>query len=478
MSQPGTIKKNVLGCLFPSSKSWLFWLSVALLFKGVIFFLQLHDHTVDSGSHIPGYIGGTWGDSMSYIDPAESFVAGKGYDSVNRLPGYSVFFIALRYFLSIGTVCNIVIIMQYVISAISVYALALSAKNIFKSEKLFFVVFYLYVISTFANGYDSLILTESFTTSFLVFTVYFYSRYYTVNSLKSLFLSGLFLTWVIFMRPVYAPLLALFGLLTWLHSKKIKVVIMALLAFIIVDVSWMVRNFSLYKRILPLAKSMYYFGENSYYPSVLKFCESWGGHNSPTQIWLLPELSDDKFDPQVPEYIYTSKFNYDSLKNVRNLIKKVTVESAGIPKQQQDIYTALIKNKLSLYTLSIKQEKPMLYYVKAPWLSLKTSVMITYYSIIYFNWCTIFWSQWFYWFTLIAGLVGIILLLKPSIANYNIALFYIIPVFTLFIHAIVFKVNENRYIVPSYPFIVVCAAYALFCIYNKLRGPAANMNNE
>jgi len=460
--------KKIINFFFPSSSTWVFWLCMGLLFKGVLFFIEIHDHSVDSVYQIPGFIGGTWGDTKSYLFPIENLLNGQGYSPDNRLPGYGIVYLPLAYLLTKGVACNMLIFLQFLMSSVSVYALALSTRNIFKNNNIFYIAFYLYAISSFSNCYDSILLTESFATSFLVFSVYYLSQYLIKDNRKYVLLSGFFLAWVIFLRPVYVPLLAIFFAFIFLNIKKWTMVFLVLLPFFLIDGAWTIRNFSLYKKVIPFTKSLHYFGENSYYPYVLTFCSAWGGYRSGGQTWLLPELSKDDFNPNIPDDIYTSKFNFDSLRVVRGLIKKVTVDSASVPVAQQNIYTEQIKQKLTLYTQSIKKEKPFLYYIKAPLGLLSAELTINYYSIVFLNNYTIVWSRIFYYFTLIASLVGSLLILKNFVKLKNAFLFVIIPVYTILIHGLILRVGENRYIVPSYPFIVVCAAYSIYCLYVRL----------
>src|SRR5208283_4201159 len=109
---------------------------------------------------------------------------------------------------------------QLAFSSLSVYLLALTSMNLFNKVQPFYFVFYLYAISSFASLFDSLLLSESLATSFLIIAVYFFFLYFRGFSTpapgfsgravapghakKDIFFSGLFLTWVVFLRPVFA----------------------------------------------------------------------------------------------------------------------------------------------------------------------------------------------------------------------------------------------------------------------------------
>jgi len=103
--------------------------------------------------------------------------------------------------------------------------------------------------------------------------------------------------------------------------------------------------------------------------------------------------------------------------------------------------------------------------VKAPLGSLDMELSISYCSIVFLNRYTIALSKIIYYFTMFAGLIGGLLILIRFRKFPIPLLFTAIPVYSIVIHGLILRIGENRYIVPTYPFIVVCAAYGIYCLY-------------
>ena len=73
-----------------------------------------------------------------------------------------------------------------------------------------------------------------------------------------------------------------------------------------------------------------------------------------------------------------------------------------------------------------------------------------------------------YLFVVIGGLIGaVILFLK----NYTINLKFLIAAVALYfivIFPFALRMCENRYLIPGYPFMLVCAVYSVMIGYNRL----------
>src|ERR1700739_405936 len=172
---------------------WQFWMLLALFFKALIFVFLIAKHDFNT---IPGFWGATGGDTESYLRPIDNFLAKSGYTPDNRMPGSGLIYLPFAFFFSKSAACNLIILLQFVASVLSVYPLALISKCLFKSSTLFYITFYLYTISTYTNLFDSILLTESFSTSFLILSVFFFIKALYINTkrLLHLFFSGLLLT--------------------------------------------------------------------------------------------------------------------------------------------------------------------------------------------------------------------------------------------------------------------------------------------
>ncbi|MBL0044469.1 MAG: hypothetical protein IPP33_08745 [Flavobacteriales bacterium] len=102
--------------------------------------------------------------------------------------------------------------------------------------------------------------------------------------------AGLWLTWAIFLRPVYAialPLIAA-GLLlknTGHVRRPIHHVLFLFLPFIVFDGAWTWRNWTVHQQLRPLANSLYYpeFKEAPTY-AIFQYLQCYGGN----QAWWDP----------------------------------------------------------------------------------------------------------------------------------------------------------------------------------------------
>ena len=193
--------------LFPTPSNWKLWFVLALLVKTAVFIFKIKEPGPNF-TDFPESFALAGGDARSYIDPIENLLANGSYFNDYRMPGYGWLHYLLRLMLPLGNALNAMAIIQLLLSSLSVYVLALIARRLFKSDTYFYVCFFLYAISTYVSLYDYQILTESLCASSLIFSVYLLI---TAETNARLFFSGVLLTWSIFLRPIVAPVLLLFG---------------------------------------------------------------------------------------------------------------------------------------------------------------------------------------------------------------------------------------------------------------------------
>ncbi|HSY76981.1 MAG TPA: hypothetical protein VK890_09005, partial [Bacteroidia bacterium] len=400
-------------------------------------------------------------------------------------------------FLSKATAYTIIIVLQFIAASLSVYCLAIIAYTVFKSKAMFYLTFYLFALSTYTSLFDSTLLTESFTCSFLIFAVFFLLKAFTNESKTyiNLVFSGVFLTEVFFLRPVFAPLFLIFSVVLFVffyRNKSGKIMlklITFLLPFLLIDGAWTVRNYSKHDKFIPATSFYYPRIANSYDLPLYTLVSSWGGAN---QYWepdaeirwfgvsdgLPPELHNRSVS--LPNYIYTSKFNYDSLLVLRKQLS-IYISNESNPNAdsvKMESLLATIRAKCFLYANSIKTEKPFLYYVKAPimrtkhflihsgtynlFVTLTSQLNTVQYSI------KILYSL-FYLLIIGFGAIGILLLFKQSVLFTPAAVLTGIIAYTIVIHPVILGVCEKRYFVPAYPFMLICTVYAINWLRNKVK---------
>ena len=338
-------------------------------------------------------------------------------------------------------------------------------------------------------------MSESFCVSSLIFSTYFFVNYFKKRDLKQLFFSGLFLTWGIFLRPVFLPLLAFYTALLIFQAYTLKLPILKaslffVASFIMIEGTWIIRNYSMYKKLVILTPSIW--EEKEQLVSAASFIQSWGGDLSPgTDNSFLPFLYFGKPPNTLPDYIYTSKFNRDSLVNLianySSVIKDSTISDSDVRRKN-------IVSRFNEYSLSIKKEKPFVYYIVSPLTYLKLFLrpfqkynniigysyykrgLLNYINRVYYvlNKCymvkllTVLYTV-FYYCTLFFGILGMFSLVKLCLKNPLILILIVIPAYTILIHTVILRLSMNRYIMPAWPFLIACMAYFLIKIRDLLQ---------
>ncbi len=474
----------------PSSQG--LWLALGLLFKGILPFIWLlHSHPI---CEIPGFWGGTGGDTSSYLKPIDNWLAHGIYTPDFRMPGYGLVYLIFRLITPTAIACNIILILQYLMASISIYILAITAKNIFGNNRIFYISFYFLLISNFQNYFDGFIQTESLCTSFLIFSAWFFTNYIHTKRFLHLFLSSIFLGWAVFMRPGFALLLPAFALLILFQKKgeirrNIKYGFLFLLPFLIADSFWTYRNYVHFKKIVPLA----YIGNypnvaESYLQPMFYFTQSWGGAYSfgdkePDLSWFdysYPgRIKPLKYD-SLPDDIYTSKYNKDSLLHLKKLI--IALQNPLTDSFTAKLYQKELISKFNHYKASFQKEKPFTYYVATP-IRLTGIFLYGAYTKKYLdrgqtlgqlNPIMRIFSTTLYLGTLLFGLIGMIFLLWAGLRkNILFVLIALFPLYTILIHPIFLRVPDTRFFSPTWSFLIVCAAFSISKI---VKNP--NLNNK
>ena len=488
--------------LFKNSSNWAFWLLIAVIVKSLYFIIQLH-----STGEIAGFWGTTDFDTEGYTLPFENLIHNGTYFPDWRMPGYGVLYLPLYLIFSKATACNILIIIQLILSSLSVYVLALTAKLLFKDNRVFYLTFYIYLISRFSSTYDSYLLTDSLSTSLLIFSTYYFVSYFNGYNKTKLFYAGIFITWVVFLRQVFLLQLCFFVTILFIDIIKrkdniIKPIFYFILPFIIADGAWTIRNYMAYSKLIPIVRSIYY-GTGKVpatpppsYLASLNFCGSWGENRvdwdtGSGEWWLIKSFYHPNTmrynNAPFPKYIYTSKFNEDSLRMIRGIIAAIKTDHS-LSKETKDKYEELAAGKLESYIQSIKEEKPFLYYVKAPLIHLRRFLLDYGLDFNLYNrnpnashgpgfFLKFFYNSVFYFIILGLGFFGIILTFKSLFKLSLLSLIPGIPLYTIIVHPFFLKFDLYRYFVPAYPFMVISSAFAIIWLIGKFSKQQATALN-
>lgn len=459
--------------------NWIFWFTLALLVRSIFFLFKVFTEP-NTAVHYPGTFASEAPDTISYFGPIDNLLRLGTYSDDHRMPGYGWIYFLLRMFLPVASSLNIIALLQLVLASLSVYVLAKLAHKAFSDEFCFYGVFLTFVFSTYSALWDHVLLTESFCTSALIFSLYFLID--VRNSRKRIFLSGLFLTWSIFLRPVTVPLLGLFTLYLFFKNwgppngrlaLNWKAVILFVAPFLTLDGLWTVRNLHVYKGVYPLMTTVGYKGEKeSYFGALLRFIPAFGG----STVYWAPGAEITFFIPlpahikahntvvNFPNYIFTSKFNYENLVEIQRQI--ATILDKSTPSDRKLVIEHDVIQRLDSYTASIKIEKPVLFHILSRLRIAKTFLVHSgtynlfsrpsfqlnrmemaikiFYSIVYV-------------LVVLLGFLGSFMLLARL--DIDCALLSLSTVFLALVHPIIFRMDEFRYLTPGYPFLLLAAVF-------------------
>ncbi|MDW8348405.1 MAG: hypothetical protein RML94_15690 [Bacteroidia bacterium] len=482
----------------PPPNRVFFWLSVTILLRLVATFILfwLGEYTLSDG-----LIGNLATDSQDYLQTAYQLAIHGSYSRVTgvpyagRTPGYDVVLAPLLWLLDEKTALNITFLLQWLFATLSCYCLAVVAYRIFNSKKIFAATLIIYSLNTFVAYYDWIILTESFAVSAQILGLYLLTG---KRSTGELILSGGLFTWAVFLRPYLLPLYFLLGLLLLWHYRKlwqqalIKGAAFASV-FVIVEVAWVARNYLHFGRVIPLATDKYGGLTEGRLLALIELIQAWGGDyvwwNHQAEITLFIDmtgiLSERKYyktASDLPSFVFTSKYNADSIDNLRAWYIMADTTKNDTLRAYSD---SIAHVKLRSYRQAFIAEKPFYYYVIAPLrllakffshsgtynltpqvfseLPLSKQLVRVAYGILY---------HWIW----IAGLIGLIIYSLhryKSISSYNFALItmslYAVILFPLLLRRI-----EYRHFVMSYPFLQIYAIVVLGYIYRQFLTKKAN----
>lgn len=477
------------------------WLLLALVAKGTFFAWYLsraYYHNMD------GFWGQSNGDMMTYLSPIDSLLAHQGFNTDYRMPGYSAVYLAFRLLMSPAHACNAMILSQLVISAFSVYVLGLVARRLFQSKQAFYWAYFIYLFSPFVSVFDAYILTESLAAASSIFFLYALLRFESQPRQWAWLLgAGFWLAFSVFLKPAHAGTLSIplviFGY-QWLRKilsfrQLIIRSALVLLPFLVADSAWVVRNYRTYHAVIPLLKSPWYpenYWPTNYFP-MIAFCETygedysfwfpnagirwfsgWGDNNFlPPIRWYVPETLGPP-----PNYVYTSRFNQDSMRVMRQTFLDMDLLPASDSLKRRTIH-ADIRRQLVAYTASVKAEKQGVYY----------GIALARYTFDFLNGTRGYhflddmiqttWPRWllraYHWlFVLLPGLIGLAAMLISGLRRWAasngpglvppLMVGYAVVVF-----AIALRHAETRYLAPFYPFLVLGAVSSFSFLMNRLR---------
>lgn len=426
-------------------------------------------------------------DTPSYVEPIDHFLAFGSYHPDWRPPGYGIPYLLGRLFLDPADAASAVVILQILCSAVAVLALAGIAAELEPDRRFAMAVFFTFALAISTAQYDIVLATESFAVSTSVFLVWVMLRLRQSGSSGYVFAAGVLASWLVFLRPVLGAVVVTMGV--WLNAfsrTRLKLSVAFLFPLIAVSGAWGLRGLYLHDRFEPLGArwAPYYSPADR---ALHGFVQSFGGSivhwNPKAEIVWFEFLTSRDFQISkeaiasiaFPADIYTTQVTPESLLAIKVRLKNSLRE--GMEPEARALEQASIAKVLESMAESIRDERPFVYYFKAPlrvlWGHLAHPGTV---GLLPLPWRELPWpllvvklsmSALYVW-VVCCGLAGVVLLLFGQRADRwawsLVAGAFLVPIL---VHTLVLRLDEYRYFAPSFPFGLVFACAATRQIWCK-----------
>lgn len=344
--------------------------------------IQLHYRVLPE---TPGVLSLETGDTKGYLDPVENLIAKGTYAPDYRMPGVAAPYWIFRQFLGVGMSRDAMVILQWLLSGLNVYVLALIALRLTGSQTTALIVYSAYLLSTYSSWFDSSIASDSLAVSSLILHTYLLQRALDRKSVVTMLGSGVFLAWFVFLRPIGAaliPMVVLLVLVLERRSQPWKWLIALLFPFLMVDSVWALRNHRINGTMNPLTNQGWFPADFAVEvrAHVMHFVQGYGGN----YIWWAPgsdirwygvwkggaELDDEGRSAQPPPaYAFVEGYNMDSLSALSERIRRL--EQDGMAPADSLAERDAINERFDHYAELYKEKAPFRYHVTSRLLMLR-----------------------------------------------------------------------------------------------------------
>jgi hypothetical protein len=451
--------------------NWRFWVALALLVKVGYLFISVAQ---GYASQVSSSLAICSGDCASYIAPIDNLVEHGTYSPDHRMPGYGAVYLPLRWLFGEGRSLDALVVLQLLLDALAVYALARSVERITAARAAFFIGFALYGLASTVSGFNAFILTESLTASALVFALWAVIRYAQEGGRWFLVFAGLMLTWCYFMRPVLLPITLLsytvIFILAWRkeHRSGVAMVLISL-PLLLAQGAWTLRNKMVKDKLFLLTESVYY----PWYPAgqiaSWRFVGTFGAASThyffQGSSWAnlrvpLADVSKVTF----PERIFTPDFNADSLVELRRYCG--ILEDPATPPERKHVVDSLVVARFDRYTASIKRHHPFMAYVGTPAMLARRHVLGSsgVYNLFILPFAQLgraakaikLFGMTVYLLALYGSLLFLVLAAVRRNTGYGVLSLMLL--YGMLIHPVILRHDDPRYLYVFFPLMCVCAS--------------------
>ncbi len=435
------------------------------------------------------------GETVSYYMPIESLAEGNGYSfkeqkvgsdeylyfpSTRRVPGIAVLYYPLLKLMSVNAARSVLILLQFLLSTVSVYLLGLIALYLFSSYSAFVITLILYSASSFVSIFDHYGISESFSISFLIYGMYFSVKAAKQRGLQNYWWAGVFLCWSTFIRPAFGvcfPAAAVLIVYEYWKQKQLislsffKAMMLLGIPLLLCLSLWTYRNYKVSAKIIPLEDNVQktqVFAYDARLVAIWDLIGAWGGQitrwspNSMGEYFLSrkPVQSQEAFSSRM----LSSECTFDSIKSLQQ--NYLLSYDKSHPFEQRLQLAHRVIEQSYRFRKTFVREKPFQYYVVSP---LALTAKFYYFSTVsylpfpslqemklYQKAIKVFYILFFN-LMLIGTIACIVLIIKKRILSNLIFLAF--PFLYTAIMIGIYYASEQRYMAPVYPFLVLYAAY-------------------
>jgi hypothetical protein len=435
-----------------------------------------------------GLLGKRFGEEEFYFDSISNLISHGQYNYTlnympgyaGRMPGYGLVYGIFKIIFPNSVIAgyNGVIVMQLLLGTVAMIYLAKILFTLTKDVKLCSVFLIVYALSAYSIQTDMFLFTESFAASALIFSTYCFLQGLSSDRLFYYFLSGCWLSWVVFLRPFMLPFfgvwLAIYAYYQWHHLVKhlrrfSYTSALFVLPFLVPDAAWTIRNWTIYHQLVPLQTQyagMQYsdlFLESRSFASALgEEPVVWSPHSLLT--WLTRPTAAPETAPR--PWQLTKHGTYDSLVWLRSQI--LISKNNSLPVATRIYSEKQAVSALRRFRVAFINEHPFIYYIIVP-------LRLTYYLALTDSGASVFawpfnelavWQKiirlYFsatHWFWMCAGLFSFFC--WPRHLNIKLILIRLAPIYLIILFVLIVRHVEYRYFFLVYPFTLLSGFHAI-----------------
>lgn len=355
-------------------RRWYLYIALALLVRGLYIGIQ---HHYRQGWEQPGVLSLESGDTKGYLDPVENLLTQGRYEPDYRMPGVAAPYWLFRQFFDVGGSRDALVLLQWLLSGINVYVLALIALRMTGSERIALMVYATFLASAYSSWFDPVIASDSLSISALILHVHFLQSALDKGSRGRLLLSGSLLAWFVFLRPIGVLLVPLSAALVLWRSegpRPWRPAILLALPFLLLDGVWTARNLSVHGRFSPLTNQGWFPEDFSreIRAHAMHFVQGYGGN----YIWWDPgsdirwygvwkggaTIDDEGRQAKAPPpYAYVEGYTAEDLYALSERVRRVETGHLQPPDSIAEI--ASINARFDAFAELYKERAPFQYHV-------------------------------------------------------------------------------------------------------------------